>query len=342
MALLFIDGFDYGHPTTPKWDSVGGGNNFVANNGRRTNTAAFNCYSAAGEATKTFGGTNSTIIKGWAFKSGAPSSVGSYRFLEFFEGTTLHLYFQFVVSGASPNYTVRCFRGDGTTLFTDTTVIDLSIWNYLELKVTISDTVGAVVGRLNGVQIFNQTALDTKNGGTGYVNKFKISNPHAGFSNYWVDDLYVADTTAGVVSDFVGDCRVDTLYPNADSSVAFTKNGGANNYGRLSETPYDGNTTYVSSANANDIDRYGITSIPVTNPSIKGVQVNVYAEKDDTALRMITPLVQVGGTDYSGSPVALVNGTYGMYYQLYEKNPNTSAQWALSEVNAMHPGFKVT
>ena len=45
MSVVFMDGFDYGLPAAPKWDSVSLSNTYTAGGGRRTGTGALDLES---------------------------------------------------------------------------------------------------------------------------------------------------------------------------------------------------------------------------------------------------------------------------------------------------------
>jgi hypothetical protein len=109
-------------------------------------------------------------------------------------------------------------------------------FNYFEIKATIHDTTGSIELRINGVPALNLVNQDTRNAGTGVVNAIRIGGTNS-FGPIWaMDDLYICNTSGSTNNDFLGDIRVDTLYPNADGTYSqWTPSAvnGAHRYWRL-------------------------------------------------------------------------------------------------------------
>jgi hypothetical protein len=58
--------------------------------------------------------------------------------------------------------------------------------------------------------------------------------------------VYVLDNTGTQNNDLIGDCRIETLYPNGAGNYAqLSANGAGTNYGCVNEHPADDDTTYV-------------------------------------------------------------------------------------------------
>lgn len=193
------------------------------------------------------------------------------------------------------------------------------------------------------MNILNLTNQNTKAQTSATANTVYIG--HSALANvaglhYW-DDLYICDGTGSTNNDFLGDVRVQTLYPSsAGATSAFTSSSGGVNYTNVDETPANGDTDYNSSATVGATDTYGYTDIPAS-ATVKGVQVNVIARKDDAGTRTIAPVVRHSGTDYVGTAQSAGAGTYSDLLQLYEQNPGTSAAWVATDVNNAEFGAKI-
>lgn len=132
------------------------------------------------------------------------------------------------------NFSIVLKRGNassGTTLYTSANnVWTPSTWNFIEVGVTFSATVGAVEVRINNTTVVNQTGLNTV--ATGANAQFDVldfetySRSSAPLNTVQMDDFYYTDTTAGPgpnpYDGFLGDARCITLFPIGNSSVAFT------------------------------------------------------------------------------------------------------------------------
>jgi hypothetical protein len=67
---------------------------------------------------------------------------------------------------------------------------------------------------------------------------------------------------------------VDVLYPNADTADADrSPSAGTDHYAVVDETTVNGDTDYVASGTAGDLDLYEVGDLPFTPDSIHPVQV---------------------------------------------------------------------
>lgn len=338
MSLLFIDGFDYGLPMTPRYDSLTVTNAFTANGGRRGG-GALDLSGTSDNVVKTLSASSTGIILGVAMKGFG--STGP--FLELYEGATKHLSFEF---SASPNYYIVAKRGDGTTLHTGTDANDPSDWVYFEIKVAIDNSAGTIHVVRNGTTIVSATALDTRNGGTsGALDKFKLLGTKTGST--WFDDLYVLDTTdaTGEVTYLGHTVRVDTIFPKSDYADDFSPVSGTANYAMVDDgsgslDDHDSDTTYVSSSVLNARDLYYHGALPYTPSNIYGVEVVNVARVDTAGTLELSPAVRVG-TYHEGTAVA-PGTTYGMHGHLWTTNPGTAEDWTRADVNSLKAGFKIT
>ena len=155
------------------------------------------------------------------------------------------------------------------------------------------------------------------------------------------DDMYLCDSAGTENTGFLGDRHVDTLYPVSDGThTDMTPDSGTAHYSRVNETSPDGDSSYVASNALNAIDSYHVNPVSVPAADVRGLQTNVWARKDDAALRQVAPLIRVATTDYPGGTQTLA-ATYVDYTQIYEQNPGTSADWTVPDIDAAEYGLKV-
>lgn len=329
MALLFFDGFDHyntGAHANGKWTSPGG-------------TVSSPTRFGVG---RSFGGNQVTAEKrglpaGTTWYAGCALYMSSNGFpmLYFMTGTSLQVA---VVCQSDGKFRIN--RNDGTAIAGPSTgIYSLSTWYFMELKAVFGTSTGSVELRINGTTILTGSSVNTgQAGGSSY------DGIHIGWSpnvqDIKIDDLYLCDSTGSANNNFLGDLKVETLYPTSDSSVTWTKNGGSSNFGRVSEQDPDEDTTYVSDSNAGDIDRYGKTTLAMTGGTVFGIQLNVRARKDDAGSRTLRTVIRSGGTNYEGSDYSVLDN-YENTLTLRETDPATSAAWTISNVNAAEIGQKM-
>ena len=223
----------------------------------------------------------------------------------------------------------------GTTIATGTTALSAAGWAYIEFKLVINGASGSIEVHLNGVSEIGTT---TGNFGSTGVDSVNLTIGGVAIQTDY-DDMYACDTTGSAPNNtFLGDVRVTTEFPTSDGAhTAWTATGGGSHYTQVSDATPDDDTTYVSDSTPNDIDTYGFGDID-GGATVYGVQVNLYARKDDAATRQVAPVIRQASTDYVGTTVTLT-ATYTYYSQVYNQDP-TSTNWTPGNVNSDEYGVK--
>lgn len=241
----------------------------------------------------------------------------------------------------NPDGTLSVTR-NGTSVSGGTSSFALRAGTYyfIELKVTIADAISANTCKVNvnGATVITvTTGQDLQNTANATANSVTLHGPA---SNSHIDDVFVCDGTGTANNDFLGDCRVVTLLPNAagdKSEMAVT--GAASNYLAVNGNPQDGDTSYVSSSTTGQIDLYNLADLTLTG-TIKGVQIDLTARKDDAGARQMAAVVKSGGTEYAGA--TFNPGTsYLVFRDIRETDPATGVAWVAGGVNALQAGPKL-
>lgn len=354
MSLLFLDGFDHyvTADITKKWTSIFGGTPVIASSGRRSTTAlqsATGTSTAAGSISKSLPSAISTIIVGTALYLANLSSQSQHLnniFLMLFDGATGHIGIGVDSVGALVASRGATNISYGTHLGASAGgLISTGVWNHVEAKVTIHDSTGSVEVKLNGVTVLNLTNIDTRNGGNASVNVIYIGQFNSsGGTHFRFDDFCICDTAGSTNNNFLGDVRIDTLYPSGNGNYSqFLGSDGnsTDNYLLVDETTPN-TTDYNDGSAVNDRDSYAIGNLSaLSSQTVYGVQVNAAILKDDAGSKSAATFVRSSSTNGDGSSVALsTSQTY--VSQVFETDPNGSVAWTETTVNAMEAGVKVT
>lgn len=344
MALLTMDSFDMltsGLLTRFSFISVGVGINTT--NGRRSTQSLRSDGGSTRLATRSLGVNAATVVCGFAIKISSGISSGGYLFGFGDSGTPqMNLYL-------NANGTVSVRRGT-TNLATSTDMISSAgVYQYLEFKVVHSAT-GSYEVRLNGANILSASGVDTTNTANNYANQISFFNQTGqgtgGFSAGGaidIDDLYVVDGTGSANNDFLGDRRVDCYFPNGNgnsSQLSGSDGNSTDNYLLVDEATPNDDTDYVHSSTSGQKDTYSFPNMSHTPSAINGIQINMYAKRDDAGLRSICSVTRSGGADTDGSARALSSG-YLLLSQISEADPDTTAAWTQSGFDAAEFGSKV-
>lgn len=334
MTLRFIDGAQ-GYNTAQmqrKW--TGGLSGSVAVNatgGRRGGPSIRGTNYADGVASPTFT-AQSTWIVGFAYKTSAlPAATRGIFQLYDSSGVGFQISINLKSDG-----TLEARRGtdSGTLLGTTTAVITAGTFCYLEVKVLISDTVGTVDIRKDGVSILALTAQDTKNTAVATADVIRFGNSlTSSAATIDFDDIYIFDSTGATNNNFAGDCRVDTTFPNAAGNKSQWTPSAGSNYQNVDEDPANDDTDYNFASVAATRDLYAFPDIVPTTGTVYGVVVNMTARKDDATARTFRALTRSGGADFAGGTTHTLTTSYAMYQQVLETDPNTSAAWSIANVN---------
>ena len=333
MALLFADGFEDG---SAAWTL----SNMALGSGRFGNGLV--ASTAAGQADTGFAPTAGPILAGFAFK---PVSATAGSFATFFNGASIHVV---LVRGGGGEIQV-CRSAPGNVLGTSATgVLPTGAWSYVEAKVTVHDTTGSAVLRVNGVQVLNLTNVDTKDSSLTTAASLKLGHNSAftppGIGNAF-DDVYIADTTGSVNNDFLGELTVEHLRPASDDTAQWVGSDGNStaNYDLVDEAGAYNGTDFVASSTVGQRDLYVPvpSTLPISAP-VLGVVVSAVAMKTDAGTRTAKLICKEGsgGTVRQSADIGLPT-SFGELRAVFERKGD-GTQFTVADVNALRVGIEVS
>lgn len=336
MALIMFDSFDDGTASDGrgKWTMSGPVTTATARTGTLTplHTASTHQY-------HTTSLTHATFVVGVAvlFET-SPIAAGGGISLWGDTGATQHITVTF---GPSGEIYVRRGNAGGTILLqSDPGLISTNIWYYIELKATLSDTVGTAEVKVNGASVIAGTGLDTKNAGTATVFDTVRLTGCNNNSDTRYDDFYLLNGDGTSPNDYLGDSKVELLLPTSDGTTTdWSLSTGTTHWELVDETPPN-TTDYVFSNVDGEIDLVNIADLSTATATVHGVQWGIYAAKSDAGARSVRRVLRTGAANYTGSDRALGTG-YINYRELFVTDPATAAAWTASNVNALQVGVEV-
>jgi hypothetical protein len=335
MALLHFDGFDLDDRVLRY--PLGAGQNTSAT---ATRFSSGRCVRArsGGELLHSFTAI-SEIFLGIAFTTNGTAN-GFVTFLGD-AGATSHITVQLGITGA---ITVRRGNTTGTIIASAAAgTLPAGGWSYVEMRVTISDTVGVVQVRVNGstTNVINFSG-DTKNAGTATTIDRILLTSSSSAVDAEFDDLYICDTAgAAPYNTWLGDVRVATLFPTAaGNSTQLTSSSGGANWTNVDESPRS-DADYNFSATVGQKDTYACADLPGTITDVYAVQEIGVALKSDAGAASMRPILRSGGTDYAGTTVALGTTATLIPGAIRTTDPATAATWTVANVNAVQVGAEV-
>jgi hypothetical protein len=274
-----------------------------------------------------------TLYMGVAIKVGALNSTYSSGMptIEFKDsGGNIHVKVHIVGN----TFDIR--NGSGTQLFTPFEALNVAEkWFYIEFKIVVSATVGVIEVRVNSIEVANETGLNTKHvSGGDNIDSILCT---AAWVNTIVhyDDIYVDD------SQFHGDCRIKTFFPDSDSATHtdFVRSGGSNDYECVDENDPNSDTDYIYANVVGDISAFGITTGALG--TVKAINLVHVMRKDDAGDRKIKHLVRSNGADYQGVEKSIISDYIGVDH-IWELDPDDSAAWTQTKIEAAEFGLEIT
>jgi hypothetical protein len=344
MTLLFVDGFDhYTDNTGAENISTVLNRKWSANNGSWFNgvgrfdpgstvtpgdMSTGNFSSGRNITSPTFVDSTTTVL-GWAYK---PVAMGtSAELMRTLDNGTIQCRLLKSITGNLQ------FQRNITTLGEGTRTLHANVWYFIEVKMTINNTTGSFEVRINGQTEISGTNVDTQQTANSTVDAFRITLGGGGV----IDDLYFLNDSGSTNNDFLGDVRIQTLFPDgAGNSTNWAVTGAASNYQAVDEFEADDDTTYVSTSTATDKDTYSFENLSTSVDTVYAVGTNILARKDDAGSRIAVQTTRSGGTDFDGATISLADN-YEYVQEIRETDPATGSQWVNTDVDSAEFGYKL-
>lgn len=226
-----------------------------------------------------------------------------------------------------------------TTLATSSNALSPAVTYLIEVYVKIDSTNGRFVVNVNGVNWIDYTG-NTQPGTATTVDAVRLgANGLSGYyAKAYYDDIVIDDATGE--GHWIGDTKIqEGVLPTAvGNSAQWTPSAGAN-WECVHEVPAS-DLDYIETNVADKLDLYAMTNLSGNIESIKCIQIQARVRKEGSPTPQNLKLaLRTGSTDYVSADKA-VPTTYAALFNLWEVNPDTSAAWAGSEIDALEAGVK--
>jgi hypothetical protein len=305
--------------------------------------------------TRGYGETISTAIVGAAVLlpsftvSGSFSPNNMYACIGFKNAGVVQVLVRIDSSGAVTAWRVAPFSGtyySGVLLGTSGSTISPTSYNYIELQATIgTGTSGSLIVRNNGAVILNLSGINTSADSTvnltqAFVGLGAINgNINSGTNLVYFDDFVMLDTTGSApYNTFLGDVRVQTVYPLAAGALTQWTPLASTNVSQVNETAMDSDASYNSSGTNGQIDLFTQSGLAVTPQTIFAVKVRLACRLDSAGGDTVAGELRSGGSNYAATAQAVL-ATYSYLDFVWTTDPATSAAWTKTGVNALQIGY---
>lgn len=286
-------------------------------------------------------GCNSVIF-GCAFKTGSAFPID--QIIWSFADASFDHVLVWMDSAGRLKFTNR----DGAVLgFSIPNIYARNSYYYFEFKIVFSiSSVGSINYRVNGVSQPAITSVQTAYNGFNTCNVIRLWGRGAGIGSdafpYFYDDMYANDTTGSDNNDYMGDVRIFVDRPAATVAGAsqWALSGPSPKAVAVGDTTQDGDATYISSNTAGQVDLYTLAAPPSGLGTVKAVQTNLVARKDDGIIRQIAPVLGDGVHSNAVGASISIGNNYVDYLQSFDRNPLTGAVWSVGDLSTLQVGVK--
>lgn len=262
----------------------------------------------------------------------------------FLEGSTRHVGL-YVQPSTSKFQLHRGALGAGTQIGGN------SVTNYahdqffvIQIKVKVHDSAGTVDVFIDGVNEWSLSGLDTRNGGTGMIDRiqFGAESAYGGgtIASFRFNDMGCFNTTGPApLNDIHTEGRIHGMPVTGAGDVAdWTPSTGANHQNVDDAVP-DGNTTYNLTGTVGHRDLHVHAALPVTPLQIYTAQLFNAVAKDDAGTSQVAGHIKTGGVEYSGAGGNVTGAAYVGILDGWDLNPDTGVAWTKGEIDALQRGY---
>ena len=349
MALVFADGFDHYQTADvlKKWTGLCASAAAPTDIGPEYarppgGMGLFNYQAASRGVYKTFAATHVSFVCGFNVNFQSASATGAILgFFDSSSGTPGATYQISLKLDGSAH--LQVFTGASTVLATSANTMSASTWYHVEIKATINNSTGTYEVRVNGSATGWIAAATGKNTRGQSANNYidVVALEPAGstaVTGQYVDDFYFLSSSAPN-NDFLGPQKILAAFPAATGNYAQWTGNYATNFANVNETTADGDQTFNQSATANQIDSFVFDDVPAG--TISAVQFCIEARQDAGAARTIAAFERAaaGPTDRVMTSQILA-GSYLIYTDPRDVDPDTSAAWTATLFNSNEYGYK--
>lgn len=336
--LLLMDGFDYytgAQGSRGKWTTVGA---FMTTGrfgvGQAVNMTGVGTSGFAVNMQSVHVGNQGTLILGFAINMQTFINTGAILWQFMDDGVT-----QVELRIDSTGHLF--FTRNGVALGSPATnALLLNTWYFIEAKVVFHQTAGSCEARVAETVYVSVTGVDTCNTANQYANSIfnLIGSNQVG---HFFDDLWLCNAAGAQNNDYLGDCRIETLYPTgAGGQTDWTPSAGAN-WAAVDEATANDDTDYVAATGVGSKDLYAFGNLVTGTGLVRAIQPALTARLATAGARTLAATARTAGVDVDGPNIPLLSSSYLQYNKIQELNPNTGLPWTIAEINAAEFGMKV-
>jgi len=299
---------------------------------------------------------NDTYITGIAIKPGiyVGDNNGTQKLDEIMEWRNITEDVTHITVDMVDGLHLRFNRGTSSYITHVNNALRTGVWQFLEIKITMHETAGAIEVRVNGNEILNETGLNTKDD-DGTATEFEtiklmgVDGTADDAGNTYFDDWYICDDTGSNNNDFLGPLKVETLLPTADSTSNWSAYDGTNfdpptaitRWEMMDNVPQvDDDSSVIYSSTASQQETFVIEDLSFINGDIFGVKMD-YDGRNLGSSDTFKALLDSGGSTTTSSALTIPTTTYAdAPFACFDVDPQGGGDFTVSRINALLTGVE--
>ncbi len=217
----------------------------------------------------------------------------------------------------------------------------IGAWAYVEVSVKLETApLGDVKIAINGIAAQSAPNVVTASGGTT-SHRLTLSALNSSVQHAF-DDFYLADDTAGIVTDVIGDSQVVQAVPNGDVLAEFGTPGvGPTHFTEVDQASGDDGLFVSDTQTPPKEDRFShgtFTSPLGPMDTVYALQAGALWQDDGGGAPNGKLVIQSGASRNVSGTLFVPDGQYRSVYHPVEKNPNGDVPWVDTTADASQVG----
>jgi hypothetical protein len=216
-------------------------------------------------------------------------------------------------------------------------VVAAGSYQHFEARAALGDGEGGTFeARINGVTVLNYAGgITAISGDLAQVQIGTSGQGVFGFPPYMeVDDLFAWSDAGSTNNDFIGDKKVYTEFPDADTAVEeWSPSVGGNSFAMLDNVPPQDATEYLAASDPDLTSQFGLSDLPTEVVSIAGIMTAVRAFKTDAGDAKIRADMDNGTSPPAAGADHALTQAPRWYHDVFEVDPATSSAWTAEGFN---------
>lgn len=339
---VFTDGCVKTTDPTKVWDIALGGIPYTSAKGRfGVPGLAVNSFFGQTVA-RNFPNNPSTLFANFAMQWTA-LPAGTNLIVQFNDVATVQCGLALLPSGQ-----LQFVRGSSTLLGTPSAAVyPINIINQIAVKAVINSSTGYLECRINGQTTPILTfSGNTQSSANAYATRISFAGGANGLTLYG-SDFVLYDNGGSTPNDFIGNKRVTTLVPSADSATAglnqfstSPSQSAGNHYLNVVAEPPSGDTAYNFSSTPAQRESYRLTAISGTASGIVGMNISGYMRIDDAGPHTVSLTCRRGNTDVIGTAQNIA-ASYAYYFLFQATDPVTGLPFNPTDIPNVEVGADI-